>query len=209
MVTAVGKISKKEETRLRRRQEILEAAIHLWYKKGIAGTTMEEVAAAVGMTQGGLYHFVKSKNELIRMFAEYTVEFDKSKLAYRESLKNMSPTEILRKCTEHWIAFDETNAERAVILDREMVYFDHETRQLIYKSVLNVFKFFENLLVDGIKAGEFQVDNTFITAANIVSYASQYAMRRWALGKLFTPQEYAAIQTKAILKQILIDRKKT
>jgi AcrR family transcriptional regulator len=49
------------ETRL---DQIYGAAAHLFVEKGFAATSMNEIAAAVGITKAGLYHFVRSKDEL-------------------------------------------------------------------------------------------------------------------------------------------------
>ena len=200
-------MNKKEDTRIRRRKQILEAAIHLWYKHGMTETTMEQIASAVGITQAGLYRFIKSKYELVRMFVEYSTEFDISLLVYRNSLNDISHAEILRKCAKRWITLNKTQAEKAVILERETVHFTPEIKQLLFDSARDVTRFFEILLIDGVKAGEFEIGNIELTAFNIVTFGSQYAMRWWALRDLFTPEEYASLQTEAILKQILVDKK--
>ncbi len=44
---------------------ILDAAIRVFARGGLAGTTMEAVAAAAGLTKGGLTHYFRSKEDLI------------------------------------------------------------------------------------------------------------------------------------------------
>lgn len=44
--------------------QIYREAARLFVEKGFAATSMNEIAAAVGITKAGLYHFVKSKDEL-------------------------------------------------------------------------------------------------------------------------------------------------
>jgi AcrR family transcriptional regulator len=44
--------------------QIYGAAAHLFVEKGFAATSMSEIAAAVGITKAGLYHFVASKDDL-------------------------------------------------------------------------------------------------------------------------------------------------
>jgi AcrR family transcriptional regulator len=56
--------NKKEKTTLERRKQIFDTAIHLFIQKGVVNTSMREIAEAVGITTGGLYHFVKSKMKL-------------------------------------------------------------------------------------------------------------------------------------------------
>ena len=48
-----------------RREEIVSAAVKLFCEKGYEGTTIRDIARAVGVTEGLLYHYFPSKAELI------------------------------------------------------------------------------------------------------------------------------------------------
>lgn len=48
-----------------RRTEILAAAARLFHEQGVASTTMQQLAAAVGLLKGSLYHHVQSKEALV------------------------------------------------------------------------------------------------------------------------------------------------
>lgn len=48
------------------REQITAAALKLFCKKGFLGTSMTEIADAVGLTKGGIYHHVESKEDLLR-----------------------------------------------------------------------------------------------------------------------------------------------
>ncbi|MHB1011463.1 MAG: TetR/AcrR family transcriptional regulator, partial [Desulfobacteria bacterium] len=39
------------------KEEILGAAIRLFTRKGYVNTSMDDIAEAVGLTKGGLYHY--------------------------------------------------------------------------------------------------------------------------------------------------------
>lgn len=53
-------ISKAERTR----QHIIEEAAHLFNQRGYAGTSMQEIMAATGLTKGGIYGHFESKEEI-------------------------------------------------------------------------------------------------------------------------------------------------
>ena len=55
-------------------QRILEAATTLFYEKGYHGTTMREVAAAVGLKAGSLYNHYPGKEDLLFRIAYDTME---------------------------------------------------------------------------------------------------------------------------------------
>jgi AcrR family transcriptional regulator len=47
------------------RQEILHAAARLFQQQGYDATSMNDVAAALGLSKGGLYHHFQSKDEIL------------------------------------------------------------------------------------------------------------------------------------------------
>lgn len=48
------------------RQAILDASVDLFQAKGYTNTSMDEIAEAVGLTKGGLYHYVEKKGDLLK-----------------------------------------------------------------------------------------------------------------------------------------------
>ena len=200
--------TKKEKTATKRKRQIFDAAIHLFLEKGVSNTSMRELAVAVGMTTGGLYHFVKSKDEIVRMVARNAIYAHESIKTLRKNLGNVSPTEAFRTCTRCWLTVEQTALEQTVFLDRERVHLGPDMEQAYSESVRSLIRFFEDLLLDGIKAGEFEVDNIYLIAFNVYMSRIQFATKWWLLQDLFTAEEYATQQTDAILKQILVDRSK-
>jgi len=198
--------NKREKTAAERKKQIFDAAIHLFLEKGVANTSMREMAVAVGMTTGGLYHYVKSKDEIVRMVTRNAIYAHESVKALRKSLGDVSPTKALRVCTKYWLTVEKTALEQTVFLDRERVHMGFDSQQAYSESVQSLIHFFEDLLNDGIKTGEFEIDNVSLVAFNIYMSRIQFATKWWLLKDLFTAEEYAAQQTNSILKQILVDR---
>jgi AcrR family transcriptional regulator len=46
-------------------EQLMGAAETLFARQGVAGTSLEEIAEAVGLTRTGIYHYVKGKEELL------------------------------------------------------------------------------------------------------------------------------------------------
>jgi AcrR family transcriptional regulator len=55
----------------RTRQRIVAAAAELIFERGVAGTTIEDVQAAAGVSASQLYHYFSSKNDLVRAVIQY------------------------------------------------------------------------------------------------------------------------------------------
>jgi TetR/AcrR family transcriptional regulator, cholesterol catabolism regulator len=64
-------------TRRNRSQDVIEAAIHVFHKKGYASASIQDVAAEVGVLKGSLYHYIDSKEDLLaRIFEDSAGHFE-------------------------------------------------------------------------------------------------------------------------------------
>ena len=64
MATA-SRTTSRPEKGAARQQQIRLAASRLFVQQGYDGTSMQDIADAVGLTKPGLYHFVESKEDLL------------------------------------------------------------------------------------------------------------------------------------------------
>src|SRR3984957_12764128 len=58
-------VDSRNEPRQEPRQEILQAAARLFQQQGYDATSMNDVAAALKLSKGGLYHHFQSKDEIL------------------------------------------------------------------------------------------------------------------------------------------------
>jgi TetR/AcrR family transcriptional regulator, cholesterol catabolism regulator len=62
--------------RRNRRQDVLEAAVRVFHKKGYASASIQDVAEEVGVLKGSLYHYIDSKEDLLaRIFEDSAGRF--------------------------------------------------------------------------------------------------------------------------------------
>ncbi len=54
------------QTRRDRREDILQASLHLFAEKGFHGTSMRDIAREAEITEGLIYHYFESKRDLFR-----------------------------------------------------------------------------------------------------------------------------------------------
>jgi AcrR family transcriptional regulator len=59
-----------EEEQDRRRHEVFNAAVHLFFEKGFNETSMREIAEAAGMGKSTLYDYFKTKDEVLLSVVE-------------------------------------------------------------------------------------------------------------------------------------------
>jgi AcrR family transcriptional regulator len=56
-------------------EQLIEAAERLFAQQGYAGTSLQELAAAVGLTRTGVYHYIRSKEDLLEYLVRgFTLE---------------------------------------------------------------------------------------------------------------------------------------
>jgi len=84
------------------RDDILRAAARLMSSKGIDGTRISDIAAAVGVRPPSIYYHFKDMEEILRTLADFTV-FDASPYARRLRAGD-SPSECLRALIHDQIA---------------------------------------------------------------------------------------------------------
>ena len=64
----------RDDQKEQRRQEILLAGLSLFIQKGYSGTTIKDIASAVGMSVGLLFHYFASKEELFVELIQLGIE---------------------------------------------------------------------------------------------------------------------------------------
>src|SRR5579863_1598776 len=71
------------EATARSRQEILRAAARLFQKRGYDATSMSDVAAALKLSKGGLYHHFKSKDEILFHLMDHAMDISQEQVIDR------------------------------------------------------------------------------------------------------------------------------
>lgn len=71
-------MSSRAEQKEKRRQEILQAGLELFIRKGYAATKITDIANQVGMSTGLLFHYFESKENLYKALIQIGVSGPKS-----------------------------------------------------------------------------------------------------------------------------------
>ncbi|HEY3379710.1 MAG TPA: helix-turn-helix domain-containing protein, partial [Armatimonadota bacterium] len=62
--------TRKRRTAAERRAEIMQAAIALFARQGFERTTTKEIAAAAGISEGTIYKYFTTKQEILLSFLD-------------------------------------------------------------------------------------------------------------------------------------------
>src|SRR5580658_2131437 len=73
-------VERRPEFRQEPRQEILRAAARLFQQQGYDATSMNDVAAALKLSKGGLYHHFQSKDEILFHIMSHAMEITEERV---------------------------------------------------------------------------------------------------------------------------------
>lgn len=192
-----------------RRGHIAQCAIKVFFEKGYKATTMRELAKVCGMAQGALYHYIGSKTDILHLICVNLAGGATQLIRLLNELGDVSKTEALRECIKEYFRRQDAEQQSVIFFNREIANFTRDDRRMLLESQVDVQRVFEKLLIAGINADEFIVDNPTLVAHNILMHGQDWAMRRWFLRGRFTLAEYTEKQTEFILKAIRTDSNQT
>jgi len=156
----------REEILAYKRERILEEAVKLFYERGFTGTTLDDIAAELGVTKPFIYTHFRSKTELLAALCRPTIELSLDAVQ-RAAKSPGSPTTRL-----HRAIVDFTQ----VVLSRQAniaIYF-REEKNLAPDALAEINalrkkfdRLLSNLLTEGIAAGEFDTRDVNLAALAI------------------------------------------
>jgi len=185
------------------RKDIILLASKLFTEKGYDRTSLRELAEAFGLSKGGLYHYVDSKDDILRMIIELTAEGENHWLEeIIEKTANLCPTEAVRYSIEQNLRLVDKWQDMYVFVNQIAVNLSKSDRRRLFEGFGRMVEYYENLLVRGVEAGEFVVENPKLSAFDILLLVSAWANRRWYLRKLYTLEEYTRLVTNLVLGQV-------
>src|SRR5215467_78062 len=137
---------RKERTKL---PNIMRASVHLFVKKGIDGTTIEDIAKAAGVAEGALYRHFRSKNDLAwHLFSAPLNQFTADLMAkvYPEPT---AEKRIHRFVEESFKAYEEDPELYSYLILQE-----HSELEKYAKSYVHPGHVVMKIIEDGQKSGE-------------------------------------------------------
>lgn len=190
-------------------EDVVKTAIDVFVKKGYDGSTMSEIAEKVNISKGSLYNFVGSKENLIYLISDYVEQ--KFAVIGRNLNSQTRLTSIEALCLYIGDYLEIINAlqDAVISMSHIVVKLGKEGRRRMFTNVVKVQDDVEALLIEGIKTGEFRVENTKLAAISISNLLGGWASNRWQLSKMMTLEQYKEQMANMILKMVGADLSST
>ncbi len=192
---------RKEAHRLDRKRQIIDVSLNLFEKKGFKSTTIRDIAKEVGLTQGSLYYYFRSKEEILyEMIHDYLELITKrikiitaERATGSEKIRSMIK-EIMRHMGQSkayiTIFFKEKNLLPENLLNKVI-----KKRDAIEQIVVDT-------LIEGMKSGEFKTLDPKMAAFAMLGMCN-WASQWFKEGGRLTVDEISEIFTEIFLNGIV------
>ena len=187
-----------------RRDQIVKVATGLIAKKGYNNINTRELASALGMSTGGLYHYIGSKEDILSLIINFTSDLTGKTLERSITISGgMTPSGQIRESFKIYLEIVDNYRDFHNFVNHIMLSLYIDDRKIVYEAESRVVEYYQGLLARGITLGEFKEHDTRLTAHNIVVIANAWANRGWYLKKYYTIHKYAKEQIDSLLAQII------
>jgi TetR/AcrR family transcriptional regulator, cholesterol catabolism regulator len=139
------------------REAIRDAAMHLFGKQGFSGTSMRDIAGAVGVLPGSLYAHIASKEALLAEIVEDGINrFLEAVRPHADS--EATPTDKLRAMVIAHVAVVADNPERSLVVFHQWRFLGSGNIQAAINKRREYEQAFIGVIEEGMKAGAFRAD---------------------------------------------------
>ena len=156
-----------------RRTELAREAARLFAERGYHGTSIGDVADALGVQKASLYHHIASKQDLL--YATMREGADAFHTALDAIPDDLSATERIRHAVRGHLRVVADQLDVATVFTREWRYLEGERRDEIVAERRRYEERFRALFRDGRELGELRTDLDDAAAALLVLSALNWA----------------------------------
>ena len=165
----------------KRRQQIVDGACKIFFKKGYHPTTTRDIANACGMSVGQLYHYISSKDDVLYLVHKHTQTLWYKNLRKSEIEKINDPLEKFSKALHQSLVFITENRKLFQFIYSESKYLDKKHLKVVLEmDSKNVIGFWRTLLSELNAKHPIKGDEEFLSS--LIAYLMVFlALRGWTL----------------------------
>ena len=156
----------REEIQAYKRERILQEAVALFYARGFTATTLDDIAAALGVTKPFIYTHFRSKTDLLAALCTPTIEMSLAAVANAAKGPGTPTDRLYRAVVDFTKVVLERQANIAIFF-REEKHLAPEAMAEITTLRKRFDSTLSRLLTEGVAAGEFEVADVSLAALAI------------------------------------------
>ena len=164
-----------------RRRQILDAAVHVFARKGFHAARVGDIAEEAGIAYGLVYHYFKSKDELLENIFRETWTQMLERIGEVER-SNVPGPEAVRQVTALLLRTWRRDPDLVRVLVREVTRSPHVQREV--EEITHAMDALERIIKRGQDDGEFRPELDPRLAAVVFYGALDEILTGWVLGQL-------------------------
>ncbi|MCX0271887.1 TetR family transcriptional regulator [Nocardia zapadnayensis] len=149
-------------------REIKENAARLFAERGVAGTTLQDIADATGLTRQAVYHYVANKDDLFAQLVSEIADQPAQVLHEINSMDDLGPRDKLRRMAHSLALHQMANPDRFRLMIRSESDLPRHLATSYTASRRRVLKELIEVIDAGIAAGTFRTVNARTAALGII-----------------------------------------
>jgi AcrR family transcriptional regulator len=155
--------------------EILEHATRLFAQRGYDGTTLQDIADAIGITRPGLYNYISSKEQLLAELVRDVSENTAHIIRAVRLRTDLSSVEKLRTVVRALVLQRAAAPERFRVLDRTEAALPEEVAAQHLKARREVLTELRTIIEEGVSRGEFRPRDERLAALSVIGMCNWVA----------------------------------
>lgn len=178
-----------EKLVLRRREQIVAAAIDLFSRQGYYRTSIQDIAHRAGVSIGLIYQYAQTKEDVLLLSLMSVLETYKQEIP-RSVRPTDEPLEALWTTFATYCRIIDRHRSAAVLTYRSTNSLRSEQRQFVKQLELETNELVAKRLRDCIAAGLFREIDVDLVTYQLVLYAHAWALKYWRLSQMTTIESY-------------------
>ena len=185
----------------RRRTQIADAAVEMFLERGFHKTTTRQIARAAGISNGLLYEYVSSKEDILYLVC--TLIHTEMQNAVSDALKRADAgIHPLAAAIRDYLRVCHRMGDHILLIYQETQSLPAKWRKVVLENEIRITELFADVLRQLVKTGDLSAmdrDTLDLIAHNISVLGHMWAFRRWFLAGRYTIDDYIRMQTEFIL----------
>jgi TetR/AcrR family transcriptional regulator, cholesterol catabolism regulator len=188
----------------RRRRQIVDAAVHLFIRKGFHKTTTREIAKAAGFSIGTLYEYVTSKEDVLYLVCQ-AIHSEMEQRLMQRLRHGINGARDLEAAIAVYFTVCDQMSDHILLIYQETKSLPAESRRYVLEHELRITGVFKDLLTRGVSDFSLRPlspPEIELVAHNIMVVGHMWAFRRWALAEGFSLEQYIELQSDYLLGEL-------
>ncbi len=154
--------------REQRWDEIIHAAASIFYEKGYEGTSLQDIASAVGLLKGSIYYYINTKEDLLYELVIRAQVVFRETLVESEELHASPASARLREFILRYMLLKEREREWGIVAEREFMRLSKDYLDEVIAGRKEFSAFVEGIIKQGMAEGSFDANLDLTLSTNMV-----------------------------------------